>query len=69
MALIACPVCNHQISDQARVCPSCGHPIASIAASKSTRGFLSGCLWTAGILALVVLGLLLLMFLRTMAPG
>lgn len=35
MALIACPECNHQVSDRAFACPSCGNPIAA-AASSST---------------------------------
>lgn len=28
MALIKCPECGQQISDKAKVCPYCGHPIA-----------------------------------------
>lgn len=28
MALIKCPECGQQISDKAKVCPSCGCPIA-----------------------------------------
>ena len=27
MALIICPDCNHEVSDQAISCPSCAHPI------------------------------------------
>ena len=27
--LVACPVCNRQVSSQAASCPNCGHPIAS----------------------------------------
>lgn len=27
MRLINCPACDKQISTQARVCPSCGHPM------------------------------------------
>ena len=27
MALINCPECNHQISDQALTCPNCGYSI------------------------------------------
>ena len=27
MALINCPECNSQVSDKARECPECGHPI------------------------------------------
>jgi len=30
MALINCPECQHQISDQAPTCPNCGAPIATI---------------------------------------
>jgi len=29
MALIDCPECSKQISDQAAACPHCGHPIKS----------------------------------------
>lgn len=27
MSLISCPECNNEISDQAKSCPNCGHPI------------------------------------------
>lgn len=27
MPLIACAECGNQISEQARACPSCGHPV------------------------------------------
>ena len=27
MPPISCPVCNRQISDQAKACPGCGHPL------------------------------------------
>jgi hypothetical protein len=27
MALIACPSCSNQVSDQAAACPKCGHPL------------------------------------------
>ncbi len=27
MALIRCPECGHQISDQAIACPECGYPL------------------------------------------
>ena len=29
MALIACPDCGRQVSNQAPACPQCGHPIAA----------------------------------------
>lgn len=28
MALITCPECSKEVSDQARACPSCGYPMA-----------------------------------------
>src|ERR1700690_4250812 len=28
MALVACPECASQVSDQATACPKCGHPVA-----------------------------------------
>src|SRR4051812_30642779 len=28
MPLIACPECTTPVSDQAEVCPKCGHPVA-----------------------------------------
>lgn len=28
MALITCPECGKEISDQASVCPNCGAPVA-----------------------------------------
>ena len=28
MTLIRCPDCDKEVSDQARSCPNCGHPIA-----------------------------------------
>lgn len=31
MALIKCPECNREISDQATACPSCGCPIQAMA--------------------------------------
>ena len=34
MALIPCPACSHQISDQAKSCPQCGHPINAVGTSK-----------------------------------
>lgn len=30
MALIQCPACGQMISEQAPVCPHCGHPIANV---------------------------------------
>lgn len=35
MALINCPDCNHQVSDAAPACPSCGRPIAGAAEAQA----------------------------------
>ena len=35
MALIHCPECNHQVSDTAAACPSCGAAISSAKESKA----------------------------------
>lgn len=29
MALIKCPECGHEVSDEALSCPNCGHPLKS----------------------------------------
>lgn len=34
MALISCPCCSQHVSDQATVCPNCGHPL--LAAAKTS---------------------------------
>ena len=34
MALIRCPECQHQVSDQAATCSYCGYPFAQIAAKR-----------------------------------
>jgi hypothetical protein len=38
MALIQCPDCQAQVSDQAPACPKCGRPIAKIPATPSFKG-------------------------------
>ena len=35
MALITCPECQQQISDQAAACPKCGYPLAKVSAHPS----------------------------------
>jgi uncharacterized membrane protein YvbJ len=35
MALIICPECNKQISDQAQACPGCGMPVKTIRSLNS----------------------------------
>lgn len=39
MALMACPECRREISDQAHACPGCGYPIrAAVTGSQDTTG-------------------------------
>ena len=37
MALINCPECNHEISDQAQSCPHCGYPLKPVASAASEQ--------------------------------
>lgn len=37
MALIHCPECNREISDQAVACPGCGYPIQKAAAPETEQ--------------------------------
>ena len=39
MPLIDCPQCGKSVSDEARACPNCGHPIAETPA-KSRRAMI-----------------------------
>jgi hypothetical protein len=38
MALIKCPECGKEISDQANSCPNCGVPIHNVPTNQSTKG-------------------------------
>lgn len=33
MALLTCPECGHNVSDQAEICPGCGYPVSKILAA------------------------------------
>ena len=61
MPMIACPLCSKQISDQAPLCPGCGHPLKP--PRKCGHGWLLGCgCLLAGFFAFllaVVIGLLI----------
>ncbi len=37
MALIACPDCGHQVSDQAYSCPECGRPLRALPPQVALR--------------------------------
>lgn len=41
MALISCPECSREISDQAHACPGCGYPIRPPVAVSSTASVLA----------------------------
>ena len=36
MALVTCPECGREISDQATACPGCGHPMAATLTAETT---------------------------------
>jgi hypothetical protein len=42
MALINCPECKHQVSDQAPTCPQCGTPIKGTSRNGTVTILLSG---------------------------
>ena len=37
MALIKCPSCGKEISDQAKSCPQCGHPISAVTVELTSK--------------------------------
>lgn len=36
MALLTCPECRHNVSDQAEICPGCGYPVSKILAAAQS---------------------------------
>lgn len=73
MALLSCPDCGHQVSDQAPSCPSCGRPLArtSTATHQATAPVLpekksSGCLTVVLILLAIPVGIFLIFFVQAM---
>jgi len=63
MALIKCPECKSDISEKAKTCPKCGHPIASENPRGTNTKTGPGC---CGVIALIVGVAILIAFL---APG
>ena len=64
MALIACRVCNQQISDQTVACPHCGMPVRSVSSKHSQEVTPSRPLWiwgAVGVAAVVVVVLVMVM--------
>lgn len=65
MALINCPECGRQVSDQAQTCPECGHPIKRPEAVRHVPPIVvqqpgkRGCLWWVGALVVGIIVLTL----------
>jgi hypothetical protein len=60
MALIKCPSCSRDVSDQVDTCPACGHPIKRgfLGRAGTERTFNIGCLVVViVVLVLVVAGM------------
>jgi hypothetical protein len=60
MALIQCPECKTEISDQASTCPKCGHPIKAI----TTKSGVSTLRRVIGAVILIVMAVLAYRFLH-----
>jgi 4-hydroxy-3-methylbut-2-en-1-yl diphosphate synthase IspG/GcpE len=65
MALIACPDCGRQVSDQALACPHCGRPLRSVQApeglrreARSLQSLTTGCGCLVLLFVLAVLGVI-----------
>jgi hypothetical protein len=68
MALIACPDCGGQVSDQALACPHCGRPFRSVPAAEGLRreahflrSLTTGCGCLVLLLLLAMVGVLVLL--------
>ncbi|MCH5245098.1 MAG: zinc-ribbon domain-containing protein [Muribaculaceae bacterium] len=77
MALINCPECGHQVSEQAPTCPSCGHPILQPSSnvnvnfndiSKPIKTFLGGAAYIYCLIIGTIFSLGSLMYI-TMLPS
>lgn len=73
MALVQCPECNREVSDQATACPKCGHPLRESSGGNRLLYFAVGiillilCLRVSILLGLVFLVLALYFILRAFA--
>lgn len=60
MALISCPDCKHQVSDQAPTCPNCGRAIKKAEAGSQEGCFLqtmnAGCFFIFLIFLILIIG-------------
>ena len=74
MALITCRLCNYQFSDQAKLCPKCGHPNHFLPKhNKTIAGFLALLLGGLGLhkfyLGQVFWGVFYMVFCWTFIPA
>jgi predicted amidophosphoribosyltransferase len=60
MALIKCPSCSKDVSDQADVCPACGHPIKRgfLGRAGTERHFNIGCLVVVIVVVVLTMALM-----------
>lgn len=54
-ALIQCSACGKDVSDEAKACPQCGHPLQPASAKKAGSAARVGCLGLLGLLGLFIL--------------
>jgi predicted amidophosphoribosyltransferase len=57
MALIKCPGCRNEVSDEATICPNCGAPLTPIPDSVSSKR--AGGTWNGVGFALVAAGIVI----------
>lgn len=74
MALVSCPECRREVSDQAGACPGCGYPLRAVASSSlgdsagtvvKTTGAVLGAWLTAPWIARLVVGVVAMICLFT----
>lgn len=55
MALVKCPECDKDVSDEAKACPYCGRPLQPASAKKSAHAARAGCLAILGLFGIFIL--------------
>ena len=57
MPLIKCPDCNHDVSDQAQMCPKCSRPMSPVITTESSSKLSSSdVFWSGYFIALLIYG-------------
>lgn len=51
--MIKCPECKKDVSESAKACPSCGHPVATVKDAVEKKQGCGGCLLILGVLVLI----------------